>query len=123
MAKELANFRQGDTKVIKIVNTTTGYDVTGHVFWFTLREKFDDVTPIAQLQTTAGTHPLDDIPNNTIYIEMGSDITKAIPVGKYFWDIQRSEGGTPPVIITILPTEKNLKDKIEVLEQVTKVES
>lgn len=123
MAKELANFRQGDTKVIKIINTTAGYDVTGHIFWFTLRDAFDDVTPIAQVQTTAGDHPLDDIPNNTIYIEMGSDITKNIAVGKYFWDIQRSEGGTPPVIVTILPTEKNLKDKLEILEQVTKVES
>ena len=122
MAKELSNFRQGDTKVIKIVNTTPGYDVTGHEFWFTLREKFDDVTPIMQVITTAGDHPLDDIPNNTIYIEAGSDITKVVPVGSYFWDIQRSEGGVPPVIVTILPTEKNLKDKIKVLEQVTKVD-
>ena len=120
MAKELANFRQGDTKVIKVINTTTGYDVTGHTFWFTLRDKFDNVAFIAQVKTTAGDHPLDDIANNTIFIEMGSDVTKGIPVGSYFWDIQRSEGGVPPVIVTILPTEKNLKDKILVLEQVTK---
>jgi len=120
MAKELSNFRQGDTKVVKIINSTPGFDITGHVFWLTLRVDFDSPTFIAQVKSTAGDHPDDDIPNNTIFLQLDSDVTSLIPVASYYWDIQSSDGSIPPLITTIVPTESRLKEKVKVMEQVTK---
>lgn len=126
MAKELKDFRQGDTKVIK-VDYGVGFDITGYIFWFTLRTDFDAVTPTAQVQTTAGSHALDDVANGIAYIELPSDVSLATPTGKYVWDIQRVIPGTPPNVLTLLPTIKyssgSSEDRIEVLPHVTKVDS
>jgi len=121
MAKELADFRQGDTKKIKI-DYGTGFNITGYMFWFTLRDDFGTVI-IAQVETTAGDHPLDDVANGIAYIQLESDVSKTIPAGKYVWDIQRSIPGAPPDVLTLLPTLKNVKDKIEVFEGVTLVDA
>lgn len=120
MAAELTNFRQGDTKIIEITDNTTGFDVTGYTHWLTLREEFGSPAFIAQVKSLAGAHPDDDIPNNIVYLQLESDVSFSIPVGSYYWDIQRSDGSVPPVIRTLLPSENKLKDKIKVLEQVTK---
>jgi len=121
MAKELADFRQGDTKKIKI-DYGDGFNITGYMFWFTLRDDFG-TTIVAQVSTTAGDHPLDDVANGIAYIQLESDVSKLIPAGKYVWDIQRSIPGTPPDVLTLLPTLKNVKDKIEVFEGVTLVDA
>ncbi len=120
MAKELKDFRQGDTKNIRL-DYGVGFSIVGYKFWFTLRTAFDDVNPIVQVATTAGNHPLDDVANGIAYLQLESDVSANIPVGKYFWDVQAATPSSPPVVTTLLPTIKNLKDKIEVLEQVTKV--
>lgn len=122
MAKDLSNFRQGDTKKIKI-DYGTGFDVTGYKFWFTLRNNFGDVTFVAQASTTAGDNPLDDIANGLVWLFLESDVSKLIATGKYFWDVQRAIPGTPPDVLTLIPLEKNLKDKISVLDHVTKVDT
>lgn len=125
MAKELTNFRQGDTKKIE-VNYGTGVDISGYKFWFTLRSKFEGPI-VAQTITTAGANAagpdlMDDILNGLVYLQMNSDITSLIPVGKYFWDIQRVRPNTnPPDVLTLRPTIKLSKDKIEILPQVTLV--
>lgn len=122
MAKELADFRQGDTKTIKI-DYGTGFNITGYKFWFTLKTEFADTTPVAQVVTTVGDHPLDDAANGVAYIELGSDVSKLIPSGAYYWDIQRSIPDTPPKVSTLLPTIKNAKDKISVVDGVTLADS
>lgn len=119
MAKELKDFRQGDTKVIKI-DYGTGFDITGYKFWFSLRVDFDDANPTSQTSTTAGDHTLDDVANGVAYIQLESDDSISIPVGSYYWDVQASDAAAPPVITTLLPTIKLVKDKIAVLEHVTK---
>ena len=126
MAKELKNFRQGDTKIIQL-NYGVGINITGYKFWFTLRAAFEGAL-VAQVSTVAGDDAaapdlLDEPANGIAYIVMGSDITKAVATQKYFWDIQRLKPATtPPDILTLFPTEKNLKDKLEVLPQVTLVD-
>lgn len=122
MANKLSNFRQGDTKTIRVIDTTVDVDITGRKMMFTLRSEFEDVDFVAQVITTAGDHTDDDIPNNTMIVEMGSDITKDIPVGHYYYDLQYVVSGTPPVVKTITPSEEFLRERIEVLPQVTKVE-
>lgn len=118
MAKELADFRQGDTKRIRI-NYGVGFDITGYEFFLTLKARFEDTINVAQVKTTAGNHPLDDVANGIAIIELPSDVSKSIPVGKYFYDIQRVIPGNPPDVLTILPSKENYKDKIEVLPDVT----
>lgn len=121
MAKELEDFRQGDTKKIKI-DYGQGFDITGYKFWFTLREDFGSAI-VAQVSTVAGNHSLDDVANGIAYIQLESDVSKAIPTGKYVWDVQRAIPTTPPDVLTLLPTLKNVKDKIEVYAGVTLVDS
>lgn len=119
MAKELKDFRQGDTKIIRI-DYGTGVDITGFKFWFSLRKEFDDTTPVSQTSTTAGNHSLDDVANGLAYIQLESDDSSLIPVDKYYWDVQAADTSSPPIVTTLLPTVKLVKDKIAVLEQVTK---
>lgn len=121
MAKELANFRQGDTKKIKI-DYGVGFDISGYQFWLTMRADFG-LAIIAQVATTAGNHSLDDPLNGIAYIELPSDVSKAIPVGTYVWDVQRAIPGAPPDVQTLLPTLKNVDDKIEVFPGVTLVDT
>lgn len=118
MAKELADFRQGDTKRIRI-DYGVGFDITGYEFFFTLKAKFEDTVNVAQVKTTAGDNPLDDVLNGVAIITLPSDISKSIPVGKYFWDIQRVIPGNPPDVLTILPSKEYYKEKIEILPDVT----
>lgn len=118
MAAELSDFRQGDTKRIRI-DYGTGFNITGYEFFFTLKTNFDDVANVAQVKTTAGSHPLDDVVNGIAIIELPSNISKSIPVGKYFWDIQRVIPGNPPDVLTLLPSKERYKEKIEVLHDVT----
>lgn len=120
MAKELSDFRQGDTKKIRI-DYGTGFDITGYMFWFTLRDDFNTAI-VTQVSTTAGDHPLDDVLNGVAYIQLESDDSKLIPAGKYVWDIQRAIPGVPPDVLTLLPTLKNVKDRIIVYEGVTLVD-
>lgn len=118
MAKELADFRQGDTKRIRI-DYGLGFDITGYEFFFTLKARFEDTVNVAQVKTIAGNHPADDAANGIAIIELPSDVSKLIPVGKYFYDIQRVIPGNPPDVLTILPSKENYKDKIEILPDVT----
>ena len=105
MAKELKDFRQGDTKVIKI-DYGVGFDITGYIFFFTLRNEFTDAGFVAQVKTTAGDHALDDVANGIAYLVLPSDTSLTIPVAKYVWDVQRVIPGSPPDVLTLLPTIK-----------------
>ena len=120
MGTYVKDFRQGETKTIKI-NYGSGCDITGWKFWFTLRKEFNDTTFVAQATHTAGDDPNDDVANGLCYITMDSDVSELIPAGKYYYDVRVSKGGTPPVIRTIIPPIDDYKDKVEVVESVTKV--
>lgn len=122
MAKELTDFRQGDTKLIKL-NFGVGVDITGYKAWFTLRVLETDATPTAQAISTAGGNALDDILDGIMYVEMTSAQTKVIPVGKYLWDVQSSIPGSPPQILTVAPSVSRVKEKVSVLIQITKVDT
>jgi hypothetical protein len=118
MGEYVKDFRQGDTKVIKI-NYGAGVDITGWKFWFTLRKEIGDSTYVAQATTTAGDNPDDDPPNGLAYITLSSADSMTIPAAKYYYDVQVSKGGSPPVIKTILPPIESYKDRIEVVPGIT----
>jgi len=119
MAKELADFRQGDTKRVKI-DYGAGVDITGYKFWLTLRSEYGDPVIVAQASSVAGTQSLDDVLNGIAFVQLESDVTKLIPPGKYVWDVQRVVPGTsPPDVLTLAPSIKNFNDKVQVFQDVT----
>jgi len=120
MSDYITDFRQGDSKVIKI-EYGTGVDITGWKFWFTMKTELDASTIIAQVSTTAGDDALDDVLNGLVYITLDSSTSYDITPGKYYYDVQVSKGGNPPVIKTILPPIEDYKDKITVVPGLTKV--
>jgi hypothetical protein len=117
MSDYIQNFRQGNTKVIKI-DYGKGVDVTGWKYYFTLKNEIDDVTNVHQTMTTAGDNALDDINNGLAFLTVDSTASALIPVGKYFWSIVVDKGGSPPVITTILPPIDDWKDKLEIVQAI-----
>lgn len=123
MAEFLSDFRQGDTKIIKI-DYGVGFDITGWDFFFTMRKDFEDGTPItAQVKTTAGNHSLDDVANGLAHLELDSITSAAIPADGYVYDVQRVKpnGALPVSVLTLLPPVSNFDDVLQVAPQVTKI--
>jgi len=120
MSDYITDFRQGDTKVIKI-DYGTGVDITGWSFIFTIKKDLESSTIIAQIKTTAGDDTNDDILNGLAYITLDSDTSFTINPGSYYYDVQVNKGGAPAVIKTILPPITDYKDKINVVAGATKV--
>jgi len=108
MGTYIKDFRQGETKSIKI-NYGAGCDITGWLFWFTMRKEFDDTDFVAQATHTAGADANDDPTSGLAYITLPSDVSALIDIGKYYYDVRVSKGGTPPVIRTIVPP---IEDKV-----------
>ena len=119
MSDYITDFRQGDSKVIKI-DYGTGVDITGWKFWFTMKTELDSTNITAQISTTAGDDTNDDIANGIAYITVDSVTSYGIAAGKYYYDVQVSKGGNPPVIKTILPPIEEYKDRINVIPGLTK---
>jgi hypothetical protein len=117
MSSYIEDFRQGNTKVIKI-DYGQGVDTTGWTFYLTLKEKIDDYTPVAQVSTTAGDNVLDDPTNGLVYLTLDSVTSSSIPVGSYYWSVQVDKGGSPAIINTILPPIDDYKDKVSVVQAI-----
>lgn len=123
MAEFLSDFRQGDTKIIKI-DYGTGFDITGWKFFFTMRLDFEEATPIAaQVKSTAGDHTLDDTANGLAHLELDSVTSAAIEAGGYIYDVQRVKpnGALPVSVLTILPPVASFDDLLTVAPQVTRI--
>ena len=120
MGDYISNFRQGDSKIIKI-DYGTGIDITGWKFWFTIKEDLESKKIIAQVITTAGDDPNDDVLNGLVYITLDSATSETIPPDKYYYDVQVSKGGVPPIIKTIIPPVADYKDRVIVVPGVTQV--
>lgn len=120
MSDYITDFRQGDSKVIKI-DYGTGVDITGWSFIFTMKESLDTDTISAQIKTTAGDNAADDVANGLAHITLDSDTSYTLKPAKYFYDVQVNKGGNPPVISTILPPIGEYKDRITVVPGLTKV--
>jgi len=119
MSDYIKDFRQGDSKIIKI-DYGLGIDVTGWKFWITLKNELDDSNIVAQVSTTAGDDANDDLANGIVYLTIDSTTSLGIPSGKYYYDVQVSKGGNPPIIKTILPPIDDYKDRINVVPGLTK---
>jgi len=117
MSDYIQDFRQGNTKVIKI-DYGKGVDITGWVFYFTLKEDIDDTNNAMQVTTTAGDNALDDVDNGLAFLTVDSDVSALVTPDKYFWSLQVDKGGTPKDITTLLPPIDDWKDKVEVVKAI-----
>lgn len=112
MAKYISDFRQGDTKRLKIAYAT---DITGYQFKLTLLTDFGKVASLV-VTTTAGDDPSDVPLEGLAYIEMTSTQSATLSPGKYYYFVQRIITGTPDDIYTIMPPIKDYKDKVLVVD-------
>lgn len=112
---------RGDTKVFKFTFddgavTPTAIDITNWTIWMTLKTNLSDLdgpAPI-QIESTAGDHVNDDIPNGVMYLTLTSVQTSALTPGKYEYDFQRVIEGTSPLEVRTLA-----QGKVKILEDVT----
>lgn len=112
MAKYMTDFRQGDTKKLKI---SYSKDVTGYQFKLTLLTDFGKTATLV-VTTTAGDDPADIPDEGLVYLTMTSSDSATIPPGKYYYFIQRIVSGVPDDILTIMPPIKDYKDRVIVVD-------
>jgi hypothetical protein len=123
MAKYIHDFRVGDDYSLKLTcndSTGTAIDITGYKFWLTLKTSFDDldVDAVLQFMTTVGDNVDDDAENGIAHIYVPNVLTKDIPTGKYYYEIQQS---TPSgTIMTVIPPVVDYKDKVFVAPELTR---
>lgn len=123
MASKLTDFRQGDTKFVRI-EYGDGVDITGYFHALTLRADFDDATPIAaQVKSTVGDHALDEALNGVAVLELDSTLSATLTPGAYVYDVQRvrPNGANPLDVLTLDPTVDDIGNPVQVLFQVTKI--
>jgi hypothetical protein len=121
MAKWIPDFRVGDDYNIKLtVNDVAGIavDITGYKFWLTLKASYDnsDAQAAMQFVTTVGDNVNDEALNGICYLTVPASVTKQVPVGRYYYDIQQKVGSS---ITTVLPPIADYKDKVVVVPEVT----
>lgn len=117
MSDYIEDIRQGNTKVIKI-DYGKGVDITGWIFYLTLKNDIDDVDFVVQVTNTAGDNPLDDVANGLMFLTLPSDVSGTIEPNDYYWSIQVNKGGTPPVIVTLLPPTDDYKDRLKIVKAI-----
>jgi hypothetical protein len=123
MAKYIHDFRVGDDYSLKLTcndSTGTAIDITDYKFWITLKSSFDDLDSEAVLQfvTTVGDNADDDPLNGIAHIYVPNGITKSIPSGKYFYEVQQKTASG--AIKTIVPPVEDYKDKVFVAPELTR---
>ena len=121
----ITDFRQGDTKFVQI-DYGDLVDITGYIHFLTLRENFEDASPVvAQVKAATGSHVLDQVLNGKAFLELDSDLSTTIPVGAYVYDVQRVKpnGANPVDVLTLYPSVTDLNKVIQVAPQVTKITS
>lgn len=117
MAKYIEDFRVGDDVKLTI---NCGENITNFTFWFTMKKAFSDLDAdaVLQISSVAGSVVGDVLSTGIKIINIPSNLTKDIPPGSYFYDIQIVKPGN--IVNTIIPPIEDYKDKILVIPQVTK---
>jgi hypothetical protein len=112
MAKYLKDFRQGDTKKIRIKYAN---DITGWKFRITMLPKLGDPASLV-VETTAGDHTDDSPTEGLAYLEITSTDSASLDPANYLYFLQRIITGSPDDILTILPPIKDATDKLKVVD-------
>lgn len=105
MAESLSPLYRGDTRTLKVSITDEAsgeaIDISGHSLWFTLKNDPADLDAAAVLQVSAV------MPNDANsaagigFLTMSSTDTDGLTPGRYYYDLQWVQPGSPPVVKTI----------------------
>jgi hypothetical protein len=122
VAKYIDDMRIGDEFNLELRLTDLAgspQNITGYKFWITLKTSLDDadIDAVLQFSSTAGNNVNDDIVGGIAYLCVPSSMTKLIPAGAYFYDVQYAIGTT---VSTIVPPVADYKDKVLVVPEVTR---
>lgn len=119
MYKRLDSFYRGDTKTYKFIATDSNgnpYNIIGWTIWFTMKINEYDSDAYAVIQKSI-TIPANDV-NGAVgiaYLTLDSDETDLLePNTTYYYDFQKVEVGTPPIVSTIM------KGTVSILHDITR---
>lgn len=88
-------FANGDTIVFTTVRVNIPVDITNYELTLTFLEE-GATTPTVQIDTTAGDHILDDIPNGIMYLELISGDSADLVKEEYEYGFERRIPFDPP---------------------------
>lgn len=98
---DLTSFYRGDTVPLAVSFSRTGIpeDITGHIVTLTLKATMTDPDPGA-VQVQVVCPPGAESDAGTVTITIGSDQSKLLSPGTYFYDVQKVIPGSPPIVQT-----------------------
>lgn len=117
MATYLEDIRRGDDYKVKF--NFGANDITGFEIWLTIKHAFTDADAdaILQYKITAGNDSADTPQTGICYMHIPAVLTKPLPLGSFFYDLQvRTPDGQ---IETIAPPNDEYKDKIKIIPEIT----
>lgn len=117
MSQYLDDIRQGDDYTINI-KFTSGLNIAGYEFWFTVKNNFTDLDASAVLQHTYIAPTNTDTAQGILTFNIPNNKTATVPQGYYYYDIQMKD--TTGLITTILPPVGSYDDQIQFVPDVTK---
>jgi len=103
--RAFSTITRGDTRTVRftVQDGESPKDITGYLFFCTLKANEDDPDSAAALQvsTTVGDDARDDAAGGICYLVLPSTATAAVEPGAYFYDLQRVIPGSPPEVKTL----------------------
>jgi hypothetical protein len=104
MADSLSPLYRGDTRTIRVTITDDAgapIDISGHSLWLTLKTSITDPDASAILQVSALMPAGGDSASGIGYLTLSSADTDGLTPGKYPYDIQWVQPGSPPIVKTV----------------------
>lgn len=104
MADSISPLYRGDTRTIKVTITDDAGDpvnIGGHSLWMTLKSDPADLDAAAVLQVSAVMPANAESTAGIGYLTLSSTATDGLTPGRYYYDVQWVQPGTPPVVKTV----------------------
>ena len=105
MADAISPLYRGDTRTFKVTITdqATGLpvDISGHSLFFTLKTDSADLDDDAVLQVSALMPSNAESVAGVGYLTVASTDSDGVTPGRYYYDIQWVQPGSPPIVTTI----------------------
>lgn len=117
MATYIEDIRRGDDYKVKF--NFGDNNITDFEIWLTIKNAFTDTDADAVLQykIIAGSDSADTPLTGICYMHIPAALTKPLPIGSFFYDLQvRTPDGQ---IATIAPPNEEYKDKIKIIPEIT----
>lgn len=117
MSAYIKDIRQGDNYLLKL-QYADGTDLTGYEHELVLSTAFPpDNTVALDVNSIAAAHPLDDLAQFYVYLELTAVQTAGLTIGDYKWQV-RSKDADDRITTLFPPIEEYSTDTVAVIPQV-----